>query len=165
MDKCIKDFEGRMKEAVEHIEGGIEEFEEEMDGALYQFMVKGNGAFGKHRTERAIRRLRKMYEKWTKDIKIGKKKMLERMNSIERERKMKIQQEEDQKLGIAIGGEKAETEQKRKPMTDEVEKEAEKLRLEAKELEDSFLSEDAEEMEGPLLSGDEEIATAEKSEN
>ncbi len=87
------------------------------------------------------------------------------MNGIERERKKKIQQEEDRKLGIAMGEEKEETEQKRKPMKDEVKTKAENLRLKAKELEDSFLPEDAEGMEGPLLSGDEEIPKAENCEN
>ncbi len=50
-----QDFEGRMKEAVEVIESEIKEFEEEMDVAMYQLTVKGNGAVGEHRTEKAIR--------------------------------------------------------------------------------------------------------------
>ncbi len=96
MEKCLKDFEVKVQDTEERTTKGVEEFEHEIDEAIFEFIMKGNLKEGEARAEQAVRRTKAAVCKAIFDIKEGRKIMCKKIWKLERERRKREDELEEQ---------------------------------------------------------------------
>ncbi len=116
MEKCLKNFEVKVKEAKERLMKGVEELENGVDAAMYQFLIKGNEKEGEARTERFVRRMKAAALKSSFDLKEAKKEMFQKIRELERERRRR---EDEMELTIAAEEVELQVAREKSSMEDE----------------------------------------------